>query len=282
MTDGIEVHSTALRLNGGENPGERRTASPRRWTIAAEDRHPQRRRDQRRRWIRRCWSHPVTGGVCDRTPVVSNGIVACIVRVNGVELCSQVTAAHLSGITERLSVERPDLAQAVGDFAGLSGLQRIFTINGTWHRYAAGGSVRRAGQPGGGNCCQVCDNPDGADAPAEGHLPRARQGLAAAIWRANSLLQRPISTGICARAVCRTASSSRLPMSRNGSGRVGQEEPRSSATRASPAFFSGEAYVAPSLSPRAADAGSGRDVVGGPDGDPGRARGTTAASGGRT
>ena len=66
-------------------------------------------------------------GVCGRTPQVRNAIVAALSE-SGVELCSQVTTAHLAGMTT-LTVEGLT-SLALGDFAGLSGLQDL-TIHGS-------------------------------------------------------------------------------------------------------------------------------------------------------
>ena len=118
--DGIQVHSTALRLNGARIVASS-DGYPVSWAIEAE--HNILHADGTSVKVDSSRLQPLTGGVCDRTPAVRNGIVAALSK-SGVELCSQVTAAHLAGMTT-LSVERPDLAQAVGDFAGLSGLQDL-------------------------------------------------------------------------------------------------------------------------------------------------------------
>ena len=115
-TDGIEVDSTALRLNGGEILASS-DGLPARWTIAA------------RKNLGGAVNSllVLTGGVCGRTPAVRNAIVAGLSE-SGVELCSQVTATHLAGMTT-LSVDGLT-SLAVGDFAGLSGLQDL-TIYGS-------------------------------------------------------------------------------------------------------------------------------------------------------
>ena len=115
-TDGIEVHSTALRLKGGEILA-RLDGLPARWTIAASKNLGGSVNSLLVRAV----------GVCDRTPAVSTGIVAALSE-SEVEICSQVTTAHLAGMTT-FSVEGLT-SLAVGDFAGLSGLQDL-TIHGS-------------------------------------------------------------------------------------------------------------------------------------------------------
>ena len=250
--DGIEVHSTALRLNGGEILASL-DGLPARWTIAA-----------RKNLGGSVNSLLVrTGGVCDRTPVVSNGIVAALSE-SGVELCSQVTASHLSGITT-LSVESLT-SLAVGDFAGLSGLQDL-TINGTGIDTLPVGLF------------------DGLDSLEELYIQVGLTHLPKDIFRGLGKVWRLRVEGQF------TAGQPRNYL-RAGGLPDGIFEPladvteriRQGRTRRTeifgnpgyPAFFSGEAYVAPSLSPRAADAGPGGTlsagqtvILGGPGNDGG-------------
>ena len=68
----------------------------------------------------------LTGGVCDRTAQVRDALVAAVSEASD---CSEVTTAHLGGITGSLNlVNRGIAALKAGDFAGLSGV-RILTLN---------------------------------------------------------------------------------------------------------------------------------------------------------
>ena len=66
----------------------------------------------------------VTEGICGRTEGVRDAIVAA---VSGVSACADVTAAHLSGITELDFSTRSltSLSLQSGDFGGMSGLERL-------------------------------------------------------------------------------------------------------------------------------------------------------------
>ena len=118
--DGIQVHSTTLRLNGASIVASS-DGYPLSWAIEAE--HNILNADGTSLKVDSSQPQPLTGGVCDRTPAVRNGIVAALSE-SGVELCSQVTAAHLAGMTT-LRVEGLTSLK-LGDFAGLSGLKRLF------------------------------------------------------------------------------------------------------------------------------------------------------------
>ncbi len=64
----------------------------------------------------------IAAGVCGRTELVRDAIVAA---VPDVQVCANVTATHLAGITE-LAVHDLDLTTLqAGDFAGLSGLEEL-------------------------------------------------------------------------------------------------------------------------------------------------------------
>ena len=251
--DGIEVHSTALRLKGGEILA-RLDGLPARWTIAA--------RENLGGSVNSLLVRTV-GGVCDRTPVVSNAIVAALSE-SGVELCSQVTAAHLAGMTT-LSIEGLT-SPAVGDFAGLSGLQDL-TINGTGIDTLPVGLF------------------DGLDSLEELYIQVGLTHLPKDIFRGLGKVWRLRVEGQF------TAGRPRNYL-RAGGLPDGIFEPladvteriRQGRTRRTeifgnpgyPAFFSGGAYVAPSLSPRAADAGPGGTlsagqtvILGGPGNDGG-------------
>ncbi len=63
----------------------------------------------------------LTGGVCDRTPQVSDAIV----EAAGASDCNAVTAAHLWAITELPLNERDISALKTGDFSGLTALAKL-------------------------------------------------------------------------------------------------------------------------------------------------------------
>ena len=65
-------------------------------------------------------------GICDRTPPVRDAIVAAVTAASD---CSQVTEAHLAGMTGTLEVNGLT-SIAAGDFAGLSGITGI-TLTGS-------------------------------------------------------------------------------------------------------------------------------------------------------
>ena len=121
--DGIQVHSTTLRLNGARIVASS-DGHPVSWAIEAE--HNILNADGTSVKVDSSQPQPLTGGVCDRTPAVRNAIVVAAVAATAD--CSQVTAAHLAGMTT-LSVDGLT-SLAVGDFAGLSGLQDL-TIHGS-------------------------------------------------------------------------------------------------------------------------------------------------------
>ena len=121
--DGIQVHSTTLRLNGASIVASS-DGHPVSWAIEAE--HNILNADGTSVKVDSSQPQPLTGGVCDRTPAVRNAIVVAAVAATAD--CSQVTAAHLAGMTT-LSVDGLT-SLAVGDFAGLSGLQDL-TIHGS-------------------------------------------------------------------------------------------------------------------------------------------------------
>ena len=113
--DGIQLHSSALRLNGARIV----TASyglPAVWNLAAE-RNIGGKVDS---------ALTLSVGICDRTPPVRDAIVAAVTAASD---CSQVTEAHLAGMTGTLEVTGLT-SVAAGDFAGLSGITGI-TLTGS-------------------------------------------------------------------------------------------------------------------------------------------------------
>ena len=255
--DGIQVHSTTLRLNGASIVASS-DGYPLSWAIEAE--HNILNADGTSAKVDSSRLQPLTGGVCDRTPAVRNAIV---VAVAAAELLAGDGGAP-GGNDRSAHCQWPDLAQAVGDFAGLSGLQ-VLTIYGT------GIETLPVGLFDGLDSLEESVYPGGADAPAEGHLPRARQGLAAAnggpsrCWTVPQLYTRGRSAGRHLRAACR----------RQG---VRQGGFRFTQIFGNPGygFFRGGAFVAPALYPRAADAGPGGTLsagqtvtLGGPGNDGG-------------
>ena len=71
-------------------------------------------------------SQTLSGGICERTPVVRYAIVAAVTAASD---CSQVTEAHLAGMTGTLEVNGLT-SIAAGDFAGLSGITGL-TLTGS-------------------------------------------------------------------------------------------------------------------------------------------------------
>ena len=71
---------------------------------------------------------PLTGGVCERTPQVRDALVAKAQANRAAATdCSLVTTDDLAGITGLLRLEGQDIAALKpGDFAGLSGVTRLF------------------------------------------------------------------------------------------------------------------------------------------------------------
>ena len=113
--DGIQLYSDTLRLNGARIATVSDGSSAV-WTLAA----------WRNIGGKADTSLPLSGGVCDRTPAVRYAIVAAVTAASD---CSQVTEAHLAGMTGTLEV-RGLTSLAAGDLAGLSGLG-ILTLYGS-------------------------------------------------------------------------------------------------------------------------------------------------------
>ncbi len=108
--DGIQLHSSPLRLNGAGIAAVS-DGDPAVWNLAA-GRNMGGKVDS---------SRPLTGGICGRTLQVRDAIVGA---VSAAIYCSQVTEAHLARITGRFEV-RGLTSLAVGDLAGLSGLGNL-------------------------------------------------------------------------------------------------------------------------------------------------------------
>ena len=113
-TDGIRLHSDALRMNGATIVAVSDGLVPA-WNLDAE-KNLGGKVDS---------SLTLSVGICDRTPRVRDAIVAELTRVPGylpnVSNCSQVTEAHLAWIDAELFVSGLT-SIAAGDFAGLSGV----------------------------------------------------------------------------------------------------------------------------------------------------------------
>ena len=108
--NGIQLYSDPLRLNGARIATVSDGSSAA-WTLAA----------WRNIGGKVDTSLPLSGGVCDRTPAVRYAIVAAVTVASD---CSQVTEAHLAGMTGTL--EFSGLTSiAAGDLAGLSSLTRL-------------------------------------------------------------------------------------------------------------------------------------------------------------
>ena len=108
--NGILLYSNPLRLNGARIATVSDGSSAA-WTLAA----------RRNIGGKVDTSLPLSGGVCDRTPAVRYAIVAAVTAASD---CSQVTEAHLAGMTGTL--EFSGLTSiAAGDLAGLSSLTRL-------------------------------------------------------------------------------------------------------------------------------------------------------------
>ena len=108
--DGIQLYSRPLRLNGATIAAAS-DGLPAVWNLAA----------WRNIGGKVDTSLPLSGGVCDRTPAVRYAIVAAVTAASD---CSQVTEAHLAGMTGTL--EFSGLTSiAAGDLAGLSSLTRL-------------------------------------------------------------------------------------------------------------------------------------------------------------
>ena len=114
--NGILLYSNPLRLNGGTITAvsDGITAV---WNLAAW-RNLGGKVDSS--------SQTLSGGICERTPVVRYAIVAAVTAASD---CSQVTEAHLAGMTGTLEVTGLT-SIAAGDLAGLSSLTRL-TLTGS-------------------------------------------------------------------------------------------------------------------------------------------------------
>ena len=114
--NGIQLYSDPLRLNGGTITAvsDGITAV---WNLA-DWRNLGGKVDSS--------SQTLSGGICERTPVVRYAIVAAVTAASD---CSQVTEAHLAGMTGTLTVTGLT-SIAAGDFAGLSGITGI-TLTGS-------------------------------------------------------------------------------------------------------------------------------------------------------
>ena len=113
--NGIQLYSNPLRLNGARivavSDGFLAT-----WNLA----------DWRNLGGKVDSALTLSVGICDRTPPVRDAIVAAVTAASD---CSQVTEAHLAGMTGTLEVNGLT-SIAAGDFAGLSGITGI-TLTGS-------------------------------------------------------------------------------------------------------------------------------------------------------
>ena len=114
--DGIQLHSSALRLNGATITAVSDGIAAV-WNLAAE-RNIGAKVDSS--------GSALTGGICDRTPPVRYAIVAAVTAASD---CSQVTEEHLAALTGTLTVNGLT-SVAAGDFAGLSGITGL-TLTGS-------------------------------------------------------------------------------------------------------------------------------------------------------
>ena len=114
--NGIQLHSDPLRLNGGTIVADSDGITAV-WNLAAEQNIGAKVDSS---------SQTLSGGICDRTPPVRYAIVAAVTAASD---CSQVTEAHLAGMTGTLEVNGLT-SIAAGDFAGLSGITGI-TLTGS-------------------------------------------------------------------------------------------------------------------------------------------------------
>ena len=117
--DGIQLHSDALRLNGGTITAVSDGIAAV-WNLAAE-RNIGGKVDS---------ALTLSVGICDRTPPVRDAIVAAVTdNDSDVGNCSQVTEEHLAALTGTLRVNGLT-SVAAGDFAGLSAITRL-TLTGS-------------------------------------------------------------------------------------------------------------------------------------------------------
>ena len=114
--NGIQLHSDPLRLNGGTITADSDGITAV-WNLAAEQNIGGKVDSS---------SQTLSGGICERTPPVRYAIVAAVTAASD---CSQVTEAHLAGMTGTLEVNGLT-SIAAGDFAGLSGITGI-TLTGS-------------------------------------------------------------------------------------------------------------------------------------------------------
>ncbi len=129
--DGIQLHSSALRLNGGTITAVSDGIAAV-WNLAAE-RNIGAKVDSS--------GNALTGGICDRTPPVRYAIVAAVTAASD---CSQVTEEHLAALTGTLTVNGLT-SVAAGDFAGLSGITGL-TLTGSGIETLPAGLLDAGGQ----------------------------------------------------------------------------------------------------------------------------------------
>ena len=113
--NGIQLYSDTLRLNGGTITADSDGITAV-WNLA----------DWRNIGGKVDSALTLSVGICDRTPPVRDAIVAAVTAASD---CSQVTEAHLAGMTGTLEVNGLT-SIAAGDFAGLSGITGI-TLTGS-------------------------------------------------------------------------------------------------------------------------------------------------------
>ena len=113
--NGIQLYSDTLRLNGGTITAVSDGSSAA-WTLA----------DWRNIGGKVDSALTLSVGICERAPPVRDAIVAAVTAASD---CSQVTEAHLAGMTGTLEVTGLT-SIAAGDFAGLSGITGI-TLTGS-------------------------------------------------------------------------------------------------------------------------------------------------------
>ena len=255
--DGIKVHSTALRLNGTSIVASS-DGYPLSWAIEAE--HNILNADGTSAKVDSSRLQPLTGGVCDRTPAVRNAIVVAVAAAD----CSQVTAAHLAGMTG-VPIVNGLTSLAVGDFAGLSGLQ-VLTINGTGIDTLPVGLF------------------DGLDSLEELYIQMGLTHLPKDIFRGLGKVWQLRMEGLPVSRFRNYLRAGGLPdgifepladvaeLAKQGEYRF----TRIFGNPGYPAFFRGGAFVAPALNPRTADAGPGGTLsagqtvtLGGPGNDGG-------------
>ena len=119
-TDGIRLHSDALRMNGATIAAVSDGLVPA-WNLDAE-KNIGGKVDS---------ALTLSGGICDRTPQVRDAIVTAVtVNDSNISNCSQVTETHLAAVTGFLTFD--DLTSiGAGDLAGLSGIEEVeFDLDG--------------------------------------------------------------------------------------------------------------------------------------------------------